>query len=222
MRKIRVLIADDHAVLRAGLKLLIAAENDMEVVGAAADGLETVRQTRALTPDIVLLDLSMPGPRATQTIGDLVGLTPRPRVLVLTMHDDPASMQAALRAGASGYIVKQAADIELLTAIRAVHGGRTFVDLTRPGQDPRGEGPAGAHDSPVAGLPRPLSKREAEVLQLLARGHTNQAVADQLGVSVKTVETHRKRLSDKLGLKSRAELFRFAVEIGLFEGDAAV
>lgn len=212
MSRIRVLIADDHAVLRAGLKLLIGAEADMEVVGEAADGAEAVRRAQTTAPDVVLLDLSMPGGRGTQTIGEVVQLTPRPRVLVLTMHDDAASMQAALLAGASGYIVKKAADVELLTAIRAVHHGRTFVDLTRPG-----EAPPVPRDAPAGGQPKPLSPREGEVLRLLAQGHSYRAAAEQLGVSVKTIETHRKRLADKLGLRSRAELFRFAIEVGLLE-----
>jgi len=221
MTRIRVLIADDHAVLRAGLKLLIGAESDMEVVGEAADGPEAVRRAQATAPDVVLLDLSMPGARASHTIAEVVQLTPRPRVLVLTMHDDAASMQAALLAGASGYIVKKAADIELLTAIRAVHRGRTFVDLTRPGEDARGpEVRFRSRNSAPDVQPKPLSPREAEVLRLLAQGHTHQEAADHLGVSVKTIETHRKRLSDKLGLKSRAQLFRFAVDIGLLEGDS--
>ena len=222
MPKIRVLIADDHAVLRAGLKLLIGAQADIEVVGEAADGPETVRSAQAAAPDVVLLDLSMPGARPTQTIEQLVRLEPSPRVLVLTMHDDPAYLQASLLAGASGYIVKKAADVELLTAIRAVHHGRTFVDLTRPGEQARGHEVRHVfRDSPAAGRPRPLSRREAEVLRLLAQGHTNQEAADHLAVSVKTIETHRKRLSDKLGLNSRAQLFRFAVEVGLLQGDAA-
>ena len=222
MPRIRVLIADDHAVLRAGLKLLIGAQSDMEVVGEAAGGRETVRSAQATAPDVVLLDLSMPGGRSTQTIKQLMQVAPSSRVLVLTMHDDPAHLQAALLAGAAGYIVKKAADVELLTAIRAVHHGRTFVDLTRPGEQVRG--PEVRHvsrDSPAAGQPRRLSRREAEVLRLLAQGHTNQEAADDLAVSVKTIETHRKRLCDKLGLKSRAQLFRFAVEVGLLEVDAA-
>ena len=222
MAKIRVLVADDHGVLRAGLKLLINAQSDMEVVGEAADGPETVRGAAATAPHVVLLDLSMPGGRFTQTIEELVRVAPGSRVLVLTMHDDPAFMQAALRAGASGYIVKQAADVELLTAIRAVHHGGTFVGLTRPG-----DGASGSkiqhvsRDLPAGGELRSLSRREAEVLRLLAQGHTNQEAADHLALSVKTIETHRKRLSDKLGLKSRAQLFRFAVEVGLLEVDAA-
>jgi DNA-binding NarL/FixJ family response regulator len=224
MSRIRVLIADDHAVLRAGLKLLIGAEPDMEVVGEAADGPEAVRRAHTTVPDVVLLDLSMPGGRGTQTIEELVRRAPTaaspPHVLVLTMHDDAASMQAALLAGASGYIVKKAADIELLTAIRAVYRGRTFVDLTRPGEEARSPGNRpDSRNSPPGGQPKPLSPREGEVLRLLAQGHTYREAADQLGVSVKTIETHRKRLADKLGLKSRAQLFRFAIDVGLLEGE---
>jgi two-component system response regulator NreC len=222
MPSIRVLIADDHAVLRAGLRMLIEAQSDMKVVGEAADGPETVSRARDLESDVVLLDLSMPGPPGTATIERLIRLNPSPRILVLTMHDDPVYLRSALQAGASGYIVKKAADVELLTAIRVVHSGGSFVNLTRPGEEARGhEVRPVLRDSPAAGQPRPLSRREAEVLRLLAQGHTNQEAADRLAVSIKTIETHRKRLSDKLGLKSRAELFRFAVESGLFEGNAA-
>jgi two-component system, NarL family, response regulator NreC len=216
MSSIRVLIADDHAVLRAGLRMLIEAQSDMQVVGEAADGAEAVRHAEAIEADVVLLDLTMPGPPATVTIERLVRLEPSPRVLVLTMHDDPVYLRTALQAGASGYIVKKAADVELLSAIRVVHRGGTFVNLTRPGEAVGG--PEMRHvprDSPAGGQPKPLSRREVEVLRLLAQGHTNQEAADRLAVSIKTIETHRKRLSDKLGLKSRAELFRFAVEARL-------
>ncbi len=220
MPRIRVLIADDHAVLRAGLKLLINAQSDMEVVGEAGDGPATVRTAQTIAPHVVLLDLTMPGARFTQTIEQLAQVAPSSRVLVLTMHDDPAYLQTALLAGASGYIVKKAADVELLTAIRAVHHGRTFVDLTRPGEEvPGHEVRHVPRASPAGGQPRLLSQREAEVLRLLAQGHTNQEAADHLAVSVKTIETHRKRLTDKLGLKSRAQLFRFAIEVGLLNED---
>jgi len=192
----------------------------MEVVGEAGDGPATVRSGQGTAPNVGLRDLSMPGPRFTQTIEQLMRVASSCRVLVLTMHDDPAYLQAALRAGASGYIVKKAADVELLTAIRAVHQGRSFVDLTRPGEPAPGQQIGRvSRDSPRTGHPRPLSRREAEVLRLLAQGYTNQEAADQLAVSVKTIETHRKRLSDKLGLKSRAQLFRFAVEGGLLQGE---
>ena len=220
-KRIRVLIADDHAVFRTALKLLIDAQSDMRVVAEAADGPETVSRARDANSDVVLLDLTMPGAPGTAIMERLVRLDPRPRVLVLTGHDDPAYVRSALQAGASGYIVKTATAVKLLTAIRVVHHGRTFVDLTRPGEETRGDEVGHvARDSPAAGRPRPLSRREAEVLRLLAQGHTNQEAADHLAVSVKTIETHRKRLSDKLGLKSRAQLFRFAVEAGLLEGDA--
>src|ERR1041384_333419 len=162
MATIRVLIADDHAVLRAGLKLLLSAQSDMEVVGEAADGPGAVRGAQATAPHVVLLDFSMPGPGAAHTIGELVRLEPRPRVLVLTMHDDPAFMQAALVAGASGYIVKKAADVELLTAIRAVHDGRTFVDLTRPAEPPQAPGVRRPRrDRPPGGDPPPPRRPRA-------------------------------------------------------------
>lgn len=220
MPRIRVLIADDHAVLRAGLRMLIDAQGDMEVVAEAADGSEAVARARDVPADVVLLDLAMPGPPGATTIERLVRLEQSPRVLVLTMHDDPAYLGTALQAGASGYVVKKAADVELLTAIRTVHRGGTFVNLTRPGETGRGRAITGPkRTSPHEGTNRPLSPREAEVLQLLAQGHTNQEVANLLMVSVKTIETHRQRLKDKLGLKSRADLFRFAVECGLLESD---
>ena len=216
MPSIRILIADDHAILRTGLRMLIDAQSDMNVVGEVADGTETVSRAREVQADVVLLDLTMPGPPATVTIERLVRLDPSPRVLVLTMHDDPVYLRTALQAGAAGYIVKKAADIELLTAIRVVQSGGTFVNLTRPGEAEAGQGARPiSRASPAGGQLKPLSQREVEVLRLLAQGHTNQEAADRLAVSVKTIETHRKRLSDKLGLKSRAELFRFAVEARL-------
>jgi two-component system response regulator NreC len=214
--KIRVLIADDHAVLRAGLRMLIEAQSDMTVVGESASGPETLVRAGEAQADVVLLDLSMPGPPATVTIERLVRLDPSPRVLVLTMHDDPVYLRGALESGAAGYIVKRAADVELLTAIRVVQSGGSFVNLTRPGEAEAGHAVRqGPRASPAGGQPKPLSQREVEVLRLLAQGHTNQEAADRLAVSIKTIETHRKRLSDKLGLKSRAELFRFAVEARL-------
>jgi len=216
MSRIRVLIADDHAVLRAGLRMLIEAQSDMQVVGEASDGPETVRRAGEVESDVVLLDLSMPGLPGPVTIERLVRLDPSPRVLVLTMHDDPVYLRSALQAGASGYIVKKAADVELLNAIRVVQSGGTFVNLTRPGEAGGSDAVRRVRrDSPAGGASKPLSRREVEVLRLLAQGHTNQEAADRLAVSIKTIETHRKRLSDKLGLKSRAELFRFAVEAHL-------
>lgn len=212
---IRILIADDHAVLRAGVAMLLAAQPDLVVVGEAADGTETAARARELQPDVVLLDLSMPGPASGDVIRQVLRASPATRVLVLTMHDDPAYLASAMLAGAVGYVVKKVADTELLQAIRAVHAGRTFVDLTRTSEShPR---PVAGRNDPGRVVPKDLSGREVEVLRLLARGHSNQQVADQIRVSVKTVETYRTRLSEKLGLKGRAELYRFAVESGLLD-----
>lgn len=212
---IRVLIADDHAVLRSGLRMLLEAQQDIVVVGEAADGRDAPVQARAHHPDVVLLDLSMPGPASGEVIRQVLKGSPQSKVLILTMHDDPGYMAAAMLAGAAGYVVKKVADLELLQAIRAVHAGRTFVDVTRS-SDPHGRGGAAGH--PGGGeAPKALSQREVEVLRLLAQGHSNQEAADRLRVSVKTVETYRTRLSDKLGLKGRAELYRFAVESGLLD-----
>jgi len=214
---ISVLIADDHAVLRAGLRMLLEAQHDMEVAGEAGDGSEVPRKARALQPDIVLMDLSMPGPHSGEVIRQVRRACPKTRVLILTMHDDSAYLASALSAGAAGYVVKKVADSELLLAIRAVHAGRTFVDLTQtsgvsPHPVPRR---VGAQREP----PKDLSRREREVLRLLAQGHSNQQIADQIRVSVKTVETYRTRLRKKLGLKGRAELYRFAVESGILDTD---
>lgn len=214
-QQIRILIADDHAVLRAGVGMLLTAQADLVVVGESADGAGTVAKVRDLRPDVLLLDLSMPGPASGEVIRQVLRVSPMTRVLVLTMHDDPAYLASAMLAGASGYVVKKVADTELLQAIRAVHAGRTFVDLTRS-SDPHQRPAEGVH-SAGPGAPKDLSRREVEVLRLLAQGHSNQQVADQIKVSIKTVETYRTRLSDKLGLKGRSELYRFAVESGILD-----
>jgi two-component system, NarL family, response regulator NreC len=217
--QIKVLIADDHSVLRTGLRMLLSAQSDIEVVGEAADGVEVSQRAQELRPDVVLLDLSMPGPHSGNVIREVLRACPKTRVLILTMHDDVAYLRSALSAGAAGYLVKKAADTELLSAIRAVHAGRTFVDLTQ------GTGVAPlARPGEVAGQgqpPKKLSRREREVLRLLAQGNSNQQIADKIRLSVKTVETYRTRLSEKLGLKGRAELFRFASESGLLDTDSA-
>jgi two-component system response regulator NreC len=209
MDKIRLLLADDHSVLRSGLKMLLDAQPDMQVVAEAGDADSAITRARSTSPDVALLDVSMPGPGSVQTIKRLLRIKPRLRILMLTMHDDRAYIQAALMAGAAGYIVKQVADMELLLAIRAVHQGRMFVDSGRPDE-------AGGGGHPAAPRARTrVTEREAQVLRLLARGYTNREAARELRVSVKTVETHRSRLGSKLKLKSRAELYRFAVESGL-------
>lgn len=211
---IRVLIADDHAILRSGLRLLIAAEPDLEVVGEAGDFGETIRLARSLRPDVVTLDLSMPGGSGLASIERLRAAVPDTRVIVLTMHDDPAYARSALAVGASGYLAKSAADDALIGAIRSVHRGRIFVDVpdAPPGDAlARKTGTTAGDDAPLTRL----SAREREVLGLLALGHTNRAIAEQLGLSTKTVETYRARVLEKLGLETRADLTRVAMELGL-------
>jgi len=205
--KIRVLLADDHAILRAGLRMLLAAQPDMTVVAEAADGEEAVRRALATRPDVAVIDLTMPGLSGVETLGRLRREVPATRLLVLTMHDDPGYARVALAAGASGHVVKDAESAELLTAIRTVHRGRTFVRV----------GVSSPAAPPPASAAPPLSPRERQVLDLLVHGHTNREVADRLSLSVKTVETHRARLSEKLGLRSRADLVRFAIELGLLQ-----
>jgi len=213
-RPIRVLIADDHAILRSGLRLLIGAQAGIEVVGEAGDFDEVLARARALSPDVITLDLKMPGGSGIAAIQRLRSAVPSARIVVLTMHEDAAFVRAALAAGASGYLVKSAADSALISAIRAVHRGRVFLELQNaemmeailtPGSVPT-EAPA-----PLA----TLSAREREVMTLVAQGHTNQAIADRLGLSVKTIESYRARLMQKLGLTTRAELTRLAMELSL-------
>jgi two-component system, NarL family, response regulator NreC len=213
MTPIRLLIADDHAVLRAGLRMLLEVQRDIAVAGEAGDGVEVVQRARELQPDIVLLDLSMPGPPSGEVIRQVLTASPKTRVLALTMHDDPAYLTSAMAAGAAGYVVKKVADSELVSAIRAVHAGRTFVDLTQSLDAPSQAVSGGARATRER--PKDLSRREREVLRLLAQGHSNQQIATQIRVSVKTVETYRTRLREKLGLKGRAEFYRFAVESGI-------
>lgn len=216
MAKTRILIADDHAVLRAGLRLLLNAQPDLEVVGEAGDSQEAVVKTRELRPDVLTLDLNMPGGSSIKKIERLRQECPQTRILVLTMHDDPAYLRAVLAAGASGYVVKKVADTELMTAIRAVAAGRTFVDLPlTPGQMQ-----TVLHDPSVPSGTSGLSRRERQVLESLGQGHTCQAIADRLSLSVKTVETYRARIAEKLGLKTRADFVRYAAETGLLTFDA--
>ena len=201
-----------------GLRMLIGSQRDLEVVGEASDGDEAVRKVATLRPDVALVDISMPGSSGIKAIERIREASPATRVLVLTMHDMPAYLRAALAAGASGYVVKRAADSALLAAIRDVHRGRPALDpalaasVVQSGLRRRGT----AGTSPTT----PLSQREREVLELVAQGYTNQQIADHLGLSVKTVETYRARLVEKLGLQSRAELVRYALDSGLFGGEA--
>jgi two-component system, NarL family, response regulator NreC len=214
MSKIRVFLADDHAVLRSGLRLLLDSQSDMEVVGEAGDFAGMLDLLQVVDADIVTLDLTMPGGLGLAAIQKIHTIAPCTRVIVLTMHDDPAYLRTALAMGTSGYVVKSVADTELISAIRAVHQGRVFVDA-RSSTAAEGLGSPNPSAPQGESLIDTLSSREREVLSLISQGHTNQAVADRLDISVKTVESYRGRLMNKLGLKNRADLTRFAIEHGL-------
>jgi two-component system response regulator NreC len=211
MSKTRVLVADDHAVLRTGLRLLINTQRDMEVVGEAADHQQALCKARELKPDVVTLDLSMPGGTGAMVITSLIKELPQTRVVVLTMHDDPAYFRAAMAAGALGYVVKKAADTELLDAIRCVARGRVFTQAALTSDNRAAHSKTQPAQSPL----NTLSDREREVLVFVAQGHTNQAIADRLQLSVKTVESYRARLMSKLGLRSRAEMTQLVIDTGL-------
>jgi two-component system response regulator NreC len=213
-RKARVVLADDHPLLRQGLQMVIDAEPDLEVAGQAGSAEEAICQVAALRPDVLLLDITMPGGGGIGALERLRAASPGTRVLMLTMHADPEYLRVALASGATGFLLKSAASGDLLAAVRAVHQGRAYVDPVLAGAALRGVLGAAARTSPkgAAGL---LSPRETEVLGELALGYTNKEIAARLAVGVKSVETYRARLSEKLGLSGRAELVRYAMENGL-------
>lgn len=208
MPRTRVMLVDDHAVLRAGLRLLLNAQPNLEVVGDASDAITAIRLVEQLRPDLMLLDLTLPGQGGINAIPAIRRASPATRILVLTMHDDEGYLKQALRAGASGYMLKHAADSELLTAIQAVLRGEVFVQssLTRALVEELFPAAPSAHDPWDE-----LSEREREVLSMVAHGHTSAEIAAQLNLSPKTVETYRARGMDKLNLRSRAALVQFAL-----------
>jgi two-component system, NarL family, response regulator NreC len=218
--KIRVMIVDDHAILRAGLRMLVNAQADMEVVSEAPDGEKAVQEVQETKPDVTLLDLTMPRVGGMKALQEIARNCRQTRVLVLTMHDDPAYLRSALAAGASGYLLKRAVDAELIAAIRAVHRGGIFVDprlATVLVQDVLAK--KGAKVDPTQPV-NILSDRELQVLSLVARGYTSSQIAKQIFVSVKTVETYRSRFAEKLGLRTRRDVIRFAVQMGLLTAEA--
>jgi two-component system response regulator NreC len=208
----RILIADDHAVLRSGLRLLLDNQPDFTVVGEAANGEETLKQAQALRPDVILLDLNMPAMDGLKVLPQLRQTVPESHILVLTMHDDVSYLQQALQAGASGYVLKNAVDTELLMAIRGVLRGEKPVqpEMTRKLIEAMSEPPAPAHAAQVNPW-QSLSEREYNVLRLVALGYTNAEISETLYLSVKTVETYRARGMEKLDLQTRAQLVRSAL-----------
>jgi two-component system, NarL family, response regulator NreC len=211
---IRIVIVDDHAVVRSGLRLLLEAESDLEVVAEAGDTREAVLTVRAEKPDVILLDVVMPGESGIEALPKLLHEAPEAKVLVLSMQDDPRYVREAFAAGAAGYVLKEAADAEVVGAVRDVASGQSYVHPTLGARMITAEAEARA-----AAEADPLSDREREVLRLLALGHTNQEIAKQLFISVRTAETHRAHIMQKLRLSTRAELVRYALANGLLDED---
>jgi two-component system response regulator NreC len=209
---VRVLVVDDHAVVRAGLALLVNAETDLEAVGEAGNAREAILEARTAKPDVILMDVMMPEQSGIEAVPQLLHEHPGVKVLVLSMQDDPRYVREAFEAGASGYVLKEAADAEVVAAIREVAGGGRYVHPelgARLVAAETAERRRAEED--------PLSDREREVLRLLALGHTNQEIAKQLYISVRTAETHRAHIMQKLRLSSRAELVRYALAEGMLE-----
>jgi len=216
---IRILLADDHAILRSGLRLLIDSQPDLKVIGEAGDGRETIAKAHELQPDLVLLDLNMPELDGLQAIPLLKQEAPDLKIMILTMYDDIDYLEEALHAGASGYVLKQAVDVELLTAIRSVTRGETYVHSAMTQKLLRKAAPQLATITPneTADPWKMLSEREVSVLTLVAKGYANAQIAQELFLSVKTVETYRARGMEKLNLQTRAQLVKAALERGLLD-----
>jgi two-component system, NarL family, response regulator NreC len=207
---IRIVIADDHAVVRSGLKLLLEAEADFEVVAEAGDVEAARRYVRGHHPGVLVLDLNMPGGSSLEAIPQIRSEAPDTQIVVLTMQEEPAFARQALSAGAIGYVLKEAADAELVEAVRRAAAGETYLNPALGARIAR---------EPPPGPPDDLSEREVEVLRLIALGHTNSEIAEQLFLSVRTVETHRSHIQQKLRVSSRAELVRYALQRGLVSTD---
>jgi two-component system response regulator NreC len=202
-----IVIADDHAVMRAGLRMLLEAEDDLEVLAEAGDVEETIRKLKAFKPDILLLDLHMPGGPSLKAMPEMHDASPATRIVVLTMQNSPAFVRQALRSGALGYVTKEAADTDVVEAVRLAASGQSYLEPglgARLASEPEGEGP-----------PDGLSVREAEVLGLIALGHTNTEIATKLYLSVRTIESHRSHVQQKLRLTTRSQLVHYALQHGL-------
>jgi DNA-binding NarL/FixJ family response regulator len=209
---IRVLIADDHGIVRSGLRMLIERQADMEVVAEAGDGVGALEATQTHRPDVAVLDVSMPRLTGLQAAREIRAHVPQTRVLLLSMHDDESYFLEGLSSGASGYVLKRAADTDLISALRTVADGRTFLssDSQRDLMDEWIEGGRSEPDDP-------LTPRELEVVKLIAEAYTNRQIAETLKVSEKTVESHRANVLAKLAMRDRVELVRYAIRRGLVE-----
>jgi DNA-binding NarL/FixJ family response regulator len=210
--KIRILLADDHTVVREGLKTLIHAQPDMTVIGEAADGRGVLVEAAKLNPDVVVIDISMPEINGAEATRRLKQAYPQMKVLALTVHEDRSYLEQLLGAGASGYVLKRAAADELITALRRVANGATYLDPHVAGTVVAGF--VQQHRPSLSSRAQPLTERELVVAKLIAQGYTNKEIAAQLELSVKTIESHKMHSMEKLGVRSRAELVRFAYAEG--------
>jgi DNA-binding NarL/FixJ family response regulator len=213
---IRVVVVDDHAVVRSGLRHVLDSAEGIEVIGEAGDSQHAVFEVRAKQPDVILMDIVMPGRSGIEAIPDVLKEAPDGKVLILSMQDDPHYVREAFAAGASGYILKEAADIDLVTAVREVAAGGSYVHPTLGARMVSAEA-----DERKRADADPLSDRERDVLRLLALGHTNQEIAATLYISVRTAETHRAHIMQKLNLQTRAQLVRYAITQRLLGEDGA-
>jgi DNA-binding NarL/FixJ family response regulator len=209
---LRLLLADDHGVVRSGLRVLLERQQGIAVVAEAEDGVEALERTLAARPDVAVLDVAMPRMTGLQAAREIKAHAPATHVLLLSMHEDEQYLLDALRAGASGYVLKRAADTDLIEAVRAVAAGEPFVS---PGA--RRRAVAELLEQAADGPSDPLSPRELEVVKLIAEAHTNRQIAEVLNVSEKTVESHRANVLAKLGMRDRVELVRYAIRRGLVE-----
>lgn len=219
MSRLRILLADDHAIFREGLTLLINAQPDMEVVAQAENGREAVRLARDEHPDIAIMDVSLPELGGTEATEAIHARSPEVKVVALTRHADPAYVRRLLQAGASGYVLKKGASESLIKALRTIAEGGTYVEPQLAGamlQKAFGPLPAALASEGVA----PLSAREEEVLRAIAWGRSNKEIAADLGLSIKTVESYRAGAVEKLGLRTRADIVRYAVTRGWLTGDS--
>jgi DNA-binding NarL/FixJ family response regulator len=210
--KLRIFLADDHAVVRAGLKVLINREAGLHVVGEASDGEEALASVPALKPDVVVLDISMPKLSGPETAARLRRTCPGARIIGLSVHEDRSYLRELIEAGATGYVLKRSTSEELIRAIRAVAGGGVYVDPAMAGDLVR----SFVHPTTGSGFNAALSERESDVLRLLAEGHTTRVIAEKFEISTKTVETYKSRAMEKLGLKTRVDIIRHARASGWF------
>lgn len=219
MPKIRVLLVDDHTILRDGIKALLSLYDDIEVVGEAGDGREGIDRVHALRPDVVLMDMAMPGLGGLEATIEIRKANPDSKVLILTQHGNKEYIFPVLKAGASGYVLKKAAGTDLVTAIRAVNRGESFLDPTVAKMLLEGYVIKGSEHDEAQEYDR-LSDRERQVLKLVAEGHSNKEIADLLCLSIKTVMGHRANVMEKLEIHNRTELIRYAIRKGLIEVEA--